>query len=366
MRRNCFPAHACAFAALAALVAACAGGGANVPGPVIQPEPPPAGVASYHGRGIFAASDLYYRDVSAAAMDPDSGAIIRNMRNVAINLSNNFVDSSRVSSAVNLATNATPTYPLIGSHNPPVANAMPEPYKAGFLTESSFCPSCSDGHYYVLNVDSGIEWENYKFRAPVSGTIYVGGGHVWNLNRPLAAQYGPPEFSGGANAADVPQIAGADIADRDAAGNTDAVIPIDHAGHFYAAQNTAAAWGYVRPANSSTGVGCAQAGCSLTHLIYGDRLRLKASALTKMPCYAASGGSCPQASALADQWMAYGVIFSDVDASTFSVTLFDNADGSSSWNVRDLSNLDVFTANDFDVVSRALSGGVICPAAHMC
>lgn len=65
----------------------------------------------------------------------------------------------------------------------------------------------------------------------------------------------------------------------------------------------------VRPANSSTGVGCNRTDCSLSYLVYGDRLRLKSSSLSKMTCYAPSGGLCPQASALAQQWMTYGIIF---------------------------------------------------------
>lgn len=353
---------------LALLATSCGGGsGQSVPSVAMQPgPPPPAGSVLYHGRAIFARSDLYYTNVSTAAVDPNSSTIIGNMRNVAMNLPNDFADASRVIGAINIATNATPTYPVTGIHNPPMANAMPEPYEPKFFSDSSFCPACTDVHYYVLNVDSGIEWENYEFRPPSSGEIFVGGGHVWDLNHPLASQYASPEFTGGANAADVPEIAGADISDRDAAGNANAVIPIDHAAHFYAAESSSAAWGYVRPANSSTGVGCAGSGCSTTHLLYGDRLRLKRSALSKLRCYAAAGGSCPQASALADQWIAYGLIFDDTDASTFAPRLFNSADGSSSWNMADLSNLDVFTASDFEVLSRSLSGGVICPAGHVC
>ena len=304
--------------------------------------------------------------MSNAPVDPNSETIIANMGNVALSMGNNFVNSTQVAGAINIATNSTPTYPLTGSHTPPKAAATPEPYEPGFLLDTSFCAACADAHYYVLNVDSGIEWEDYRFRPPAPDTIYVSGGHVWDLNVPLASQYGPPEWTGGANAADLPEIAGADISDRDAAGNPNAVIPINHAEHFYAAQSASAAWGYVRPANSSTGVGCNTAGCSLSHLIYGDRLRLKSSALSKMTCYAPSGGLCPQASALAQQWITYGIIYGDTDSTRFSVRLFDNSDGSSSWNLSDLRNLNVFTANDFDVISRSLSGGVICPAGHTC
>ena len=305
----------------------------------------------YHGCRVFAATDLYYQPINLVAVDPNSATILANYPNVAIDSGVGFSGGKAIIEW-NIASNSTPTYSTSGQMDA----AATMPWQAGFWVETC----CSDHHGYALNTQTCGDYEGYQVYFP---PFSIAAGHFWNLGASLASQYATPEYSHGAEAADMPQIAGAYLSDRDCCG-----VPITHAGEwigltgFSACTSCAADWGYVRPADSSVGPvpnGCAAAGCAGTHMIYGDRLRLHSS--FTLACIGA--GTCPQTASIVQALKTYGTFFSDGGA-TVGFRFGNGADGSNNWNASDLANLRQIHMSDFDVVSRAVSGGLICPPGH--
>jgi hypothetical protein len=317
------------------------------PTPTPSPTSTPSGANVYHGCRVLAATDLYYQAVNLSPADPNSATILANYPNVSIDSGVGFTGGKAIIEW-NLANNGTGMFSTGGQ----MYNAAAMPWQAGFWIETC----CSDHHGYALNTQTCGDYEGYQVFFP---PFTIAAGHFWDLTSSLSSQYASPEHSHGAEAADMPQLAGAYLSDRDCCG-----VPITHAGEwigltgFSVCTSCAADWGYVRPADSSIGPvpnGCAAGGCAPTHMVYGDRLRLHAS--FSLAC------SCPQAQAIVTALKTYGTFFSD-GGSTVGFRFGNGADGSNDWNASDLANLTQIHMTDFDVVSRSISGGLICPPGH--
>lgn len=324
-------------------------GGTPTPSP--SPTPTPGPTQAYQGCQIFASTDLINQNQASTATDANSSAIISNLGSVAFDPTSGF-GSGKASEQYNLATNATQTYTVTptGSWNPPIYGSSTMPWATG-----DFISSLRDHHGMVLNTSVCKAYEGYE--VTFNGTsLTASGGHMWDLTQPMANQYATPEHSGGANAADLPYIAMALFSDRDAGGTS-----INHAIGFIFPTTGTAAWGYVRPSDSSTGVGCTTAGCSATHMIYGERLRLHSS--FTLSCI--TGNTCPQTAAIVQAAKTYGIIYYD-QGSAFGFDFFNSPGGVNSWNSTDLSNLSGMHISDFDVMSRAAAGGAICPSGKTC
>lgn len=306
-------------------------------------------VQAYKGCQIFASTDLINSDISTAAIDTNSSAIISNLGSVAISPGDGFLNGKAVEQ-YNPAPNPTPTPYTVqtkSSWNPPIYGTTTMPWQSSYFIEP-----LNDGHGFVLTTNTCKDYEAYQLSFNGT-TLSAYSGHYWDLTQPMANQYATPEHSGSSNAADLPYIAMSLYGDRDATG------PINHVIGFRFPTTNTAAWGYVRPADSSTGVGCTL--CYATHMIYGERLRLHSS--FTLPCI--TGNTCPQTAAIVAAAKQYGFIYYD-QAQSFGLSFFDSTDGTNPWNSTDLSNLSGVHISDFDVISRAVAGGAICPSGKSC
>ncbi|MEO6835122.1 MAG: hypothetical protein ABI231_04350 [Candidatus Tumulicola sp.] len=273
--------------------------------------------------------DFFNQDISNAAMDPNSAAVISHLPNLT---AGNFPGQRYFQ--VNLSNN-TESVPLNFLHSGGYFPGMISvPWKSSF-----WISPLNDGHAVSLNTDTCQEYDFYQASFDGS-TLTAHGGREWNLNQPISAQYAQQQHSWGADAADLP-YADLMLVGEDAFGPG----PIQHAiGFYFPTGQGIEALHYYRPADSYTLVG----GCSAEPCMgYGDRFRLKVSYV------------CPgtfQGDRICAALKSYGMFYYD-QAGSFGLLFGASTDGSFPWNGGQvdalLNNLHM---SDFDMLTRGATG----------
>jgi len=316
---------------------------------------------TYLGANVFTPGDVFAADYSNTPTDPDSAAIISALANLTqqvdgtINLEENVGEYTYGPEGYainfNLATASTPLH-KIGMYAAP-SGLMP--WARNFIAE----PCCGDHHGLVVNLSEDAAWEAYGVTFPPL-RIYGQGrhgtgapGHYWNLAKPLTLQYASHEHTDGANAPDVPYIAGALLGDRDCCG-----VPINHALMIVGVLGSdAASDAYVRPAAGPvSNQGACDANCAATHAIYSDHFRLHSS--FSLTC----SSSCPEAQSIVAALKTYGAFLTD-GAGEWSIIIGNSHTGAKPfqpWSPDDINNLSQIQLTDFDILDRNAMGGIIC------
>lgn len=346
-------------------------GGTPSPSPVSTLVPRSAALSNqetYKGINIFDTSSPYTQDISNSPADANSTSVINNQGGIGFNPGGGFINGVPIET-FNVATSATPTYTATCRSGwcPPVQypgggnnSAGPIPWTSSYGWETC----CGDSHAFVVDSDTKFDYEMYGFAfTKPNGPLASYNGMRWNLGASLQSQYMNQHVT--ADAAGLPMIAGALIADRDCcASNADANTFINHAVAFGFPTNTLGAhtanWGYFRPASAAVaGPGTCSTSCGSTSLYYGDRLRLKAN--FTLACTAA--GTCPQATSIVAALKRYGMFYEDQSPSQFFI-LFAANEGtvsSSNWNTSDLRNLSAVNIASFEIVQRSTP---LCYSGH--
>jgi hypothetical protein len=307
------------------------------------PTSPPGNVWVYHGCQVFTSGDYFNADFSNAAVDQNSAHIIAGLPALT---SSNFPGARYFQ--VNLASSSTSQVPFGWTHsygylydilidagstsNGTGGGTSPAtvPWQSSF-----FMSPLNDHHAVVLDASACVEYDYYGSSFS-GGTFFANGGHVWNLNEAISAQYAPAHHSDGADAADLPYMA-LMLTGEDATQPG----PIQHAiGFYFPTGNGIDASDWVRPADSPTAVGsCSSAPC----LAYGDHIRLHAS----YPC-----PTSPQANKICVALKTHGAYYYD-QAGEFGFLFAAATDGSFPWNGADVGTLvGHVRITDFDVLQR--------------
>jgi len=278
--------------------------------------------ASLNGFLPFPADNAWNQDISSAAVDPNSAAII-NFIGPSIGLHPDFGSGEYNGSDIGIP------YVVVGSSQAPVninftaygdeSDPGPMPVPASAPIEGDPNPGSGDRHVLVLDNANCWLYELYSSYPNTDGSWNAASAAVWDL---LADEQRPWTWTS-ADAAGLPIFAGLARYDEVASGQ------IRHALRFTLAQSRAA---FVPPAshwaaNSSNSLAAPM----------GMRLRLKAS-------YDISGFSQTN-QVILTALKKYGMIMADNGSSMYISGAPD-----SRWNNDDLHNLGQVTASAFDVV----------------
>ncbi|HUG52145.1 MAG TPA: hypothetical protein VMR21_01030 [Vicinamibacteria bacterium] len=244
-----------------ALLAACGGGagGTEAPAPPDSPSATSAGA-------FFPASAVWTRDVSAAALDPESAAVTAFLDRVGWGTGEMRIDFSiEVLDGASAPLRAfTPTE----DHFLPDCDLDPVPVPAGGALEGESgyeCTSDGDCHLIVVDRPRGLLFE--MWRADIRGTSFRGGClAVWNLGR-VYPPSGRGEQCTSADAAGYPMAPLLFTADEVRGGR------IDHAIRFILPNARIRRGEYVHPATHGTRATTGPPDAPP----YGTRLRLRSS-----------------------------------------------------------------------------------------
>ncbi len=239
----------------------CAGGGGRTPeGVADTPE------FFMAGSRFFPGDAVWYRDVSTAALDAQSAAVIANLDRAGWGLGRMQIDFSIEVLSADPSTPVrefTPTE----DHFSPDCDFDPVPVPPGGALEGEEgyeCRSDGDCHLIVADRPRGKLFE--MWRADIRGSTFLGGClAVWDMNRVYPAT-GRGEQCTSADAAGFPIAPLLFDADEVAAGR------IDHAIRFILPNATIRAREYVHPATHGTRA----TGGPPDAPPYGARLRLRA------------------------------------------------------------------------------------------
>lgn len=304
---------------------------------------PAAGRYAYHGCPLYGNDGKALEaDISSAAIDPNSTAIISNISS-SVNLGRSGDTSSL--ERVNLATNATTTYvvhAVSNGHHPPIA-AGPYgggagaawPWQDGFLIEgTSFTGPPGDKHAVILNTQScrtyegdGVTWVRMK------GPLSAYNGEIHNQNAPYHSQAGG---SDNVTVAGIPLYGATDYGEEASLGDIPHTI------------------GLILPAsvvlsgpngvNLSAGIGGDGACSGPLCTKYGDIYRLKSS----VSC----SSSDPQITLLCTQLKKHGMTVTDT-GSRAGLRFGLDTDGVDRWNSEVFTWFGGLTlSSDFDLVAR--------------
>ena len=311
--------------AVPALLSACSGGSA-------APGLPSAGAASrgvrglagqpvYYGCPVFKSGSAYNRNVTGAAIDPNSAAYINSV--IQAGDTYGFYASTGVEQ-VNLADNNTPLLVVqqkVQYHKFPVKY----PWASNFYIEP-----LGDGHAMVVQTQSCHLYEAYDTTYS-NGTLSAYSGANWSMK----SRFVPlPPNTPSSMASGLSLFAGTVKWEEYQGGS------IDHALNWAGIAHTVSQYQFVKPA-SDTG-GMPFYGSSKYQLPWGARLRLKAS-------FSMSGWG-PQATMVGTAMKTYGIFLSDTGSSSNALYFANASDGSNPWDWRDLSSLSQITIDDFDVI----------------
>jgi hypothetical protein len=278
--------------------------------------------ASLNGFLPFPAGNAWNQDISSAAVDPNSAALI-NFIGPSIGLHPDFGSGEYNGSDMGIP------YVVVGSSQAPVtinftaygdeSDPGPMPVPANAPIEGDPNPGSGDRHVLVLDNANCWLYELYSSYPNADGSWNAASAAVWDL---LAGEQRPWGWTS-ADAAGLPIFAGLARYDEVASGQ------IRHALRFTLAQSRAA---FVPPASHWAGNSSSASAAPM-----GMRLRLKAS-------FDISGFSTNNQIILA-ALKKYGMIMADNGSSMYISGAPD-----SRWDNTDLHNLGQVTASAFEVV----------------
>jgi serine/threonine-protein kinase len=248
------PLVAAAF--LAAL--ACAAAPGDAPSP--SPSAPGATTAYFPGEAVW------YRDVSAAALDPQSPAVIAHLDRVGWGLGRMQIDFS-IEVLESPAGSPFRAFTPTRDHFSPDCDLDPVPVPAGGALEGEDGYECrGDGDCHLIVADRSRKKLFEMWRADIRGDLFRGGClAVWDMAR-VYPPSGRGEQCTSADAAGYPIAPLLFDADEVAAGR------IDHAIRFILPNATIRAGEYVHPATHGTRATSGPPEAPP----YGTRLRLRA------------------------------------------------------------------------------------------
>jgi hypothetical protein len=247
---------------LAALACGSSSGDGSAPGGA----PTPTAAAPVPAVTYFPPDAVWYRDVSAAALDPQSAAVIAQLDRVGWGLGRMQIDFSiEVLSAD--ATTPLRAFAPTADHFRPDCDLDPVPVPPGGALEGEEGYECrGDGDCHLLVVDRARMKLFEMWRADIRGDVFRGGClAVWDMAR-VYPPSGRGEQCTSADAAGFPIAPLLFDADEVAAGR------IDHAIRFILPNATIRAHEYVHPATHGTRATSGPPDAPP----YGARLRLRA------------------------------------------------------------------------------------------
>ncbi len=318
------------FVTLSLLAAlACAGGSGDGSAPGATPTPGTPGSSS----GYFPPEAVWYRDVSTAALDPQSAAVIAYLDRVGWGLGRMQIDFSI---EVLTADASTPlrAFTPTEDHYRPDCDLDPVPVPPGGALEGEEGYECrSDGDCHLIVADRSRMKLFEMWRADIRGDSFRGGClAVWDMTR-VYPPTGRGEQCTSADAAGFPIAPLLFDADEVAAGR------IDHAIRFILPNATIRAREYVHPATHGTRSTSGPADAPP----YGARLRLRADyPLASLP----NDG----ARAVARAMQRYGMLLSDAGrvALTARSDRFTRAKWSGLLGAQDLASI---RPRDFELLA---------------
>ena len=246
------------------VLAALACGGSTGDGSPSGGSPAPSAPAS--SSAYFPAEAVWYRDVSSAALDPQSAAVIANLDRAGWGLGRMQIDFSIEVLSADASTplrSFTPTEDFFE----PDCDLAPVPVPAGGALEGEQGYECrGDGDCHLIVADRARMRLFEMWRADIRGDSFRGGClAVWDMTRVYPSS-GRGEQCTSADAAGYPIAPLLFDADEVAAGR------IDHAIRFILPNATIRAREYVHPATHGTRATSGPADAPP----YGARLRLRA------------------------------------------------------------------------------------------
>ena len=310
---------------------ACAGGSGDGSSPGGAPTPTPAAPGS--AAGYFPPEAVWYRDVSTAALDPQSAAVIANLDRAGWGLGRMQIDFS-----IEVLT-ADPGAPLRAftpteDHFRPDCDLDPVPVPPGGALEGEEGYECrSDGDCHLIVADRSRMKLFEMWRADIRGDSFRGGClAVWDMTR-VYPPTGRGEQCTSADAAGFPIAPLLFDADEVTAGR------IDHAIRFILPNATIRAREYVHPATHGTRATSGPPDAPP----YGARLRLRADyPLASLPSDAAR--------TVGRAMQRYGILLSDAGrvALTARSDRFTRAKWAGLLGAQDLSAI---RPRDFDMIA---------------
>jgi hypothetical protein len=251
-----------ALVALAALACAGSSGDGSPSGgsPTSAPSTPVSSSA------YFPSGAVWYQDVSTAALDPQSAAVIANLDRAGWGLGRMQIDFSIEVLTADASTPLRPFTPTEDSFNPD-CDLDPIPVPPGGALEGEQGYACeNDGDCHLIVADRSRMKLFEMWRADIRGDSFRGGClAVWDMTRVYPAS-GRGEQCTSADAAGYPIAPLLFDADEVAAGH------VDHAIRFILPNATIRAREYVHPATHGTRATSGPADAPP----YGARLRLRA------------------------------------------------------------------------------------------
>jgi hypothetical protein len=242
----------------------------------------------------FPAATVWYRDVSTAALDPESAAVVAYLDRVGWGLGRMQIDFSIEVLAADSATALRPFFPT-QDHFSPDCDFDPVPVPAGGALEGEEGYECrGDGDCHLIVADRSRMKLFEMWRADIRGDSFRGGClAVWDMTR-VYPESGRGEQCTSADAAGYPIAPLLFDADEVAAGR------VDHAIRFILPNATIRAREYVHPATHGTRATSGPPEAPP----YGARLRLRADyPLASLPNEAAR--------TVARAMQRYGMLLSD-------------------------------------------------------
>ena len=248
------------------VLAAFACGGSSGDGSPSGGSPTPAPSAPVSSSAYFPPEAVWYRDVSAAALDPQSSAVIANLDRAGWGLGRMQIDFSIEVLAADAGTALRPFTPTEDFFEPD-CDLAPVPVPAGGALEGEQGYECrGDGDCHLIVADRSRMKLFEMWRADIRGDSFRGGClAVWDMTRVYPAS-GRGEQCTSADAAGYPIAPLLFDADEVAAGR------IDHAIRFILPNATIRAREYVHPATHGTRATSGPPDAPP----YGARLRLRA------------------------------------------------------------------------------------------
>jgi serine/threonine-protein kinase len=236
-------------------------------GPLSEGSPPPASAGAAPTAAYFPPEAVWYRDVSAAALDPQSSAVVAYLDRVGWGLGRMQIDFSIEVLAADAATPLR-AFTATGDHFSPDCDLDPVPVPPGGALEGESGYECrGDGDCHLIAADRSRMKLFEMWRADIRADVFRGGClAVWDMTR-VYPPSGRGEQCTSADAAGFPIAPLLFDADEVAAGR------VDHAIRFILPNATIRAREYVHPATHGTRATSGPPEAPP----YGARLRLRAN-----------------------------------------------------------------------------------------
>ncbi len=218
------------------------------------------------GSGLFPPDSVWYKDVSAAALDAESPQVIAQLQRAGFGLGHLQIDFSIEVLHANAQTPMR-DFTTTDDFYAPDCDRVPMPVPDGGAIEGETGYACTgDGDCHLLVIHDTMRKLYEMWRANITGSTFAGGcAVVWDLTRTYPANERGDQCTS-ADAAGYPITPLLFSADEVAAGH------IDHAIRFILPNARIRNGVYVHPATHSTAAATAGA----NGVPYGARLRLRA------------------------------------------------------------------------------------------